>query len=403
MNTGSVAQRLADTPAVAETILAAAAAARGLPGADPRAMSHSWLFSGPPGSGRSIAALNFAAALMCSNPSAEQVGCGQCPDCRAVLENQQHTDLVFIHPQESIIAVDTVREVIGRAASMPTVAPWRVVIFDNADRLSSQAANALLKTVEEPPARTVIIMCAPSDDPEDFSQTLRSRCRHLYIPAPGVESIVKQLVSEGASDNDARLAAVTAQRHVGRARRLVRDTNAQKRRALAINLAEDILHGSQAFQAVTALIKLIDDDAKQGDKEKDAAEVAKVEQAYGAGAKGKGAAKAQREVRSAVKELEDLQKKRGRRRLLDGLDLALVDLSSLYRDALMLKVGAKVELVHPDFSGLSGELAAKLSEESLLSCQSAISTCREQLTFNVTPQIAFDGLVGRLRQAYGVR
>ncbi|WP_408927185.1 DNA polymerase III subunit delta' [Corynebacterium marquesiae] len=397
VNTGSVAQRLADTPGVARTILGAARAARGMPGADPRAMSHSWLFTGPPGSGRSLAAIDFAAALMCTDP--EEPGCGRCEACRAVLETKQHTDLVLVDPQEVIIPVDTVREVIGRAASLPTVAPWRVVIFNNADRLNNNGANALLKTVEEPPARTVIIMCAPSDAPEDFSQTLRSRCRHLYIPSPSVESITAQLVSEGASDHDAHLAALTSLRHVGRARRLVNDPAVQKRRAVAINLAEDVFHGSQGFQAVTSLLKLVDSEAKESHKDQEEAELAKLEQTLGVGAKGKGAAKAQRDARSAIKDLQDQHKKRAKRRVIDNLDLVLVDLSGVYRDALMQKVGAQVDLTHPDFAGLSGELAQRVSEEGLLDCQAAITLCREQLTQNVGTQIAFDGLVGRLRRA----
>lgn len=400
VNVGDVQQRLSDSPAVRETIMNAARAARGMEGSDPRAMSHSWLFTGPPGAGRSNAALAFAAALMCTGP---EPGCGQCEACRGILEAHQHTDLVFIRPEELSISVETVRDIIVDAASRPTVAPWRVIVFDNADRLTDGAANALLKTVEEPTASTVMIMCAPSADPEDFSQTLRSRCRHLYIPAPSVDSIVAQLVSEGARENDARLAAVTSLRHVGRARRLVSDTAVQKRRAMSINLAEDIFHGSQAFQSSTALVKAIEDESKKAFKEKDEEEIAKLERAYGAGGKGKGAAKSQRDVKSAVKELQNVQKKRGTRRVRDLLDLALVDLAGIYRDALMLKVGAEVEMTHPDFSGLAGELAAHVSEDGLVACQNAITTCREHIGVNVAPQIAFDGMVGRLRQACGAK
>ncbi|WP_083323809.1 DNA polymerase III subunit delta' [Corynebacterium sp. HMSC036D03] len=402
VNTGSVAQRLADTPAVAQTILAAARAARGE--GDLRAMSHSWLLTGPPGAGRSLAALCFAAALMCTSKDENgDPGCGQCAACRAVLEQQKHTDLVFVDPKEQFITVGEARDVIGRAASLPSVAPWRVVIFNKADRLRNEAANALLKTVEEPPERTVIVMVAPSADPQDFSQTLRSRCRHLYIPSPSVEGVVKQLVAEGASEHDARLAAVTSLQHVGRARHLVQDAGVQKRRAMAINLAEDVFHGSQAFQSVTALLKFIEKDAKDSHAESEEAERSKIEQSFGIGAKGKGASKAQRDARSALKELEELHKKRAKRRIADGLDIVLVDLAGIYRDALMLKVGAEVDMTHPDFAGLAGELAQCVSEDGLLAAQSAIRTCREQLPQNVTPQVAFDGMIGRLRLACGAR
>src|SRR5699024_7367326 len=357
---GSVAQRLADRPPVQEAILQAARAARGLPGADPRAMSHSWLFTGPPGSGRSNAALAFAAALMCTNvdtngPEAE-LGCGQCDGCRSVLETQSHPDLKFWTPQGLTIKVEEVRGVIKDAIALPTHAKFRVIIFDNADRLTAGASNALLKTVEEPSAQTVIIMCAPSADPQDFSQTLRSRCRHLYIPSPSVEYIVEQLVT---------------------------NPDAQKRRAMAINLAEDVFHGSQAFQSAQALIKLVNDEAKSDGAEREEKEVSNLEVAYGAGGKGKGTGRENRDLKSAVKRLQDQHKLQQTRRQRDYLDLVLIDLAGIYRDALMRKVGADVELTHPDFEGLADELAARVSEEGLLACQNAISKCREQMSHNV--------------------
>src|SRR5699024_7673793 len=330
LDRSSVAQRLADRPGVQQTILQAARAARGLPGADPRAMSHSWLFTGPPGSGRSHAALAFAAALMCTNvddngPDAE-LGCGQCDACRSVLETQSHVDLNFWTPQGLTIKVEEVRGVIKDAIALPTSAKYRVIIFDNADRLTAGASNALLKTVEEPSAQTIIIMCAPSADPQDFSQTLRSRCRHLYIPSPSVDYIVEQLVSEGASPNDAHLAALTSLQHVGRARRLVTNPDAPKRRAMAINLAEDGFHGSQAFQSTQALIKLVNDEAKSEGSEREEKEISDLEVAYGAGGKGKGTGRENRDLKSAVKRLNDQHKLRQTRRQRDYLDLVLVDL-----------------------------------------------------------------------------
>lgn len=192
---------------------------------------------------------------------------------------------------------------------------------------------------------------------------------------------------------------MTSLRHVGRARHLVQDPGVQKRRAMAINLAEEVYRGSQAFQAVTALLKFVETDAKNSRAEQDAAELVKLEQSFGVGAKGKGAARAQRDAKSALKELEDLHKKRAKRRITDGLDMALIDLAGIYRDALMLKVGAQVEMTHPDFAGLAGELAKRVSEDGLLAAQSAIRTCREQLLQNANPQVAFDGMVGRLRLA----
>ncbi len=399
MSNPNVAALLGDTPAVRDTVLAAAAAACGLPGSDPRAMTHSWLFTGPPGAGRSTAALALAAAILCQREPG--IGCGNCESCIGILEHQQHTDLVFIRPQELSIGVDTVRDIITAAAMRPSVSPWRVIVFDNADRLTDGAANALLKTVEEPSAATALVMCAPSDDPEDFSQTLRSRCRHLYIPTPSVDKIVEILQREGHSPADARLAALTSLRHVGRARRLVSDPQAQRRRALAINVAESVFHGSGGFRAAAGLVAAVEKESKAAYEDADQAEVKDLERAFGAGGKGKGAAKAQREVARAVKDLEALQKKRGTRRLRDLLDLSLVDLAGIYRDALMLRAGAQVDLTHPDFEPLAHELSQRLDGAGLLACQDAITLCRERLAQNVQPGVAFDGMVARLRLACG--
>lgn len=404
-NPRSVAERLADAPHVRDVILSAAASAReqlliDAP-ADQYAMTHSWLFTGPPGSGRSQAAMAFAAALVCTDP--HEVGCGRCAGCRDALADQ-HADVVHVVPKELIIKTEYIRDIVAQAARMPTVAAHRVLIIENADRLHPAAADALLKTVEEPPERTVIIMLAPSTDPEDFSQTLRSRCRHLYIPSPSESELVRILMDEeGASEHDARLAAATSLRHVGRARLLVRNPDIQQRRARAINLAELIFHGAQAFQAVGALVKATEKEAVDAYAEEDAAERAKLEQALGMGAKGKGAAKALRGAASSIKELESRQKARGTRRKRDVFDLVLVDLAGVYRDALVVQSGADVPLTHPDFEPLAREVADRVPAAGLVACQDAIAQCRARLHQSVTPTVAFNGMIGHLRIACGVR
>lgn len=380
-----------------DTILAAAAAARGADGAGSHAMTHSWLFTGPPGAGRSTSALAFAAALVCTDPV--EIGCGRCQSCRDVFDGS-HTDVVHIVPHELVIRVKTVREIIQQASRLPTVSSFRIIVIDDADRFSGEAADAFLKTVEEPPESTVIIMCAPSTDPEDFSTTLRSRCRHLYVPAPSSSEIVRLLMAEeGASEQVAQLAAAASLRHVGRARRLVRSEAAQRRRSSAINIAELVFHGDQAFQAVAALVKSADAEAKDAYAEADQEEREKLENALGMGAKGKGAAKALRGVAAPVKELEAAQKARGTRRLRDVLDLTLVDLAGIYRDAMMIRSGSAVELVHPDFEGLSREIAGRVDVAGLTECLDAIAECRERLDQAVLPVIAFNGMLGRIRIA----
>ena len=391
--------RMGVASTVADTLRTAAAAARH--GDRGSAMTHAWLFTGPPGSGRSLAAVAFAAALECTDP--EVIGCGECEQCRKV-RNDAHTDVIHIVPRELTIGVDTMREeVVNPAAMMPNVGKWRIVILDNADRLTDAAANTLLKTVEEPPAHTVIMLCAPSTDPEDIIPTLLSRSRHVYVPQPSIDDVANILLREGdISESVARLAAAASGPHVGRARHLVRNKDSQIRRTNILNLAELIFHGSQAFQAVSGLVKNAADEAKSSLAEEQERDKEKLSNALGMGAKGKGAQKALRGSATQLKELEALHKKRETRAVRDALDMQLVDLMGLYRDALMLSVGAEVHPIHPDMSGLASELS-KIDQVGLLACIDAIQKCRKAISQNVRPEAAMDAMVGRIRIACKAR
>ncbi|PRQ12176.1 DNA polymerase III subunit delta' [Corynebacterium sp. 13CS0277] len=389
--------RLADGGTVSRRLRAAATAARSAAhGHDAgAAMTHSWLFTGPPGSGRSVAAVAFASALVCTG---DTVGCGECDACRAVAHDA-HPDVTRIVPQELSIAVESMRQVIADAAKLPSVAPWRVIIIEDADRLTESAANALLKTVEEPPERTVIILCAPSTDPTDIAVTLKSRCRHLYIPTPSTQAVAQLLTSHGVPEADAALAAAATGGHIGRARRLATDPQAQSRRARMLQLAELVYHGDEAFQEVADLVKVVEAGAKEELAPVEEEELARLKNALGHGAKGKGTAKAVGGTKGDISDLETRQKRRATRHVRDSLDLALIDLAGLYRDALLTASGATVPLMHPDFAGLSGDLAAKNSPADLVACLDAITLCRASFGHNVPPRIAMGALVGRLRKA----
>lgn len=404
----SVIEEISDSPRVRAAVEDAARAARAqvaarrsgtsADAADDAAMTHSWLITGAPGSGRADVARALAAALECTDPAAP--GCGRCEACRAVLAGS-HTDVAVISPEGLSISVDTVRtEVVGRADTLPTVGRWRVVIVENADRLSPAAADALLKTVEEPSPSTVLIFCAPSTDPNDFSVTLRSRCRHVYVPPPSVERIVDILSrEEGASESDARLAAHASLRHIGRARRLVTHPDMQRRRARVLRLAELVGEGEVAFLEAGSLFQEIKGEVAQTFAEADAEEKATLERSLGVGGRGKGVQKALRGSTGVVRDLEKQQKRRKTRRERDLLDLSLVDLAGLYRDAFLLAVAADVALTHPDFEPLSRELAQSVGPAGLVACLDAIAVCRRHIAQNVALSVAVDGMVGRLRLA----
>ncbi|WP_345795397.1 DNA polymerase III subunit delta' [Corynebacterium antarcticum] len=407
-----VFDRIAGSGAVRRTLTGAADAARAMTagrggggtaptGAAGAGMTHSWLFTGPPGSGRSVAALAFAAALVCNDPGI--TGCGRCTACRTALAGT-HADVIHVVPHELSISVKLMRDVIRDASKRPTTAPWRVVVIEDADRLSDAAANALLKTVEEPPERTVIILCAPSTDPRDIAITLRSRCRHVYIPTPAIPDVARILVHElGVTEGDAKLAAVASAGHIGRARNLVRSTAAQQRRAQVLGLARLVYEGDLAFREVTNLIRTIETEAGETLDALDERETEKLAVALGLGAKGKGTVKALRGTRTEIRELEERQKRRRTRYLRDALDLSLVDLAGLYRDALLTSSGAQeVQRIHPDMAEIVDALAERNTAEALVACLDAVTLCRESLGQSVRPIVAMDALVGRLRRACGV-
>ncbi|MGB9376571.1 MAG: DNA polymerase III subunit delta', partial [Mycobacteriales bacterium] len=171
---------------------------------EPSAMTHGWLFTGPPGSGRSVAARAFAAALQCG-----QGGCGECRECRTALDGT-HADVTVVATEGLSIKVEDTRALVQESALRPSVGAWRVIIIEDADRLTERAADALLKALEEPTPRTVWVLCAPSL--EDVIITIRSRSRHVRLRTPPVEDVAQLLVRrDGIDPAMARYAARAAQ------------------------------------------------------------------------------------------------------------------------------------------------------------------------------------------------
>jgi DNA polymerase-3 subunit delta' len=376
---------------VAQLEKAAAAATALLAGQQPEpgAMTHAWLFTGPPGSGRSVAARAFAAALLC--PSG---GCGHCPSCHQV-QAGTHADLMLIRPEGLSYGVKQTRDLVLRAAGKPTGGRWQIVLFEDADRCTEQAANALLKAIEEPAPQTVWLLCAPSA--EDLVPTIRSRCRVVTLVVPASAAVAKVLVTRDGIDPARALAAArAAQGHVGRARRLATDSSAAKRRADVLRLPSSVTSLGPALSAAAALVRTAEEEAKAVTEELDDPEREALRRAYGEGSTGKGVAKAMRGVAGAMKDLEDRQKSRATRVKRDTLDQALLELALFYRDILMVQVGADVELANPE-SDLRALADASSAEATLRRIQ-AIMRCRERLTVNVAPLLAVEEMTLSLAQ-----
>jgi DNA polymerase-3 subunit delta' len=349
---------------------------------DPNAMTHAWLLTGPPGSGRSVAAKAFAAALQCPDG-----GCGTCHECRTALEGT-HADVDVIATEGLTLKVDLVRDLVQLAARRPSVGRWRVIVLEDADRLHERAADALLKALEEPVERTVWILCAPSL--EDVIITIRSRCRHVRLRTPPVEAVAALLVRrDGIDPAMATFAARAAQSHVGLARRLARDEGARIRRRDVIALAVKIRGVGDAIGAAADLEGIAKEEAGASTTERDVAEKVRLMETLGADP----SARTQPpHVRSQVAALERDQKTRATRFGRDVIDRSLIDLLSIYRDALVVHTGASIGLVNQDMIDQVHHLAGVLSPERLLGCMDAIGTARERIDANVQPLLALEAM-----------
>ena len=388
--------------AVAELTAAATAARLRVPGqgwdeSDAR-MVHAWLFTGPPGSGRSVAAMAFAAALQCEHP--EIVGCGECRACHTVLAGT-HADVHLLAPQGVNILLKDVKETIHRAASRPGTGRWQIVVVEEADRLTEQSGNALLKVVEEPPSRTVFLLCSPTTDPMDIMVTLRSRSRNVALRQPDAEAVERALLADGSIDPErARWAASVSSGHVGRARWLATDEATRERREVVLQLPMVMHNPGRAFPLADQLVKTAEQEAIARNTESDEREVEELRTALGAGGTGKGTASAGRGASGAVKELERAQKSRRTRSTRDSLDLALVDLAGFYRDALTAAIGARdVAPDHADKADEAARLGGHYPAASILKAIEAVQDCRAAIEVNVKPKFAVSAMVGAIRAA----
>ena len=294
---------------------------------------------------------------------------------------------MLVRPEGLSYGVKQTRELVLRAAGKPTGGRWQVVLFEDADRCTEQAANALLKAIEEPAPRTVWLLCAPSARtwcPRSGPGAGWSRWSCRRRPrSPGCWP------SGTASIRPAALAAArAAQGHIGRARRLATDPAAAKRRADVLRVPAQVTSLGPALAAAAALVRTAEEEAKAATEELDEPERESLRRAFGEGSTGKGVAKAMRGMAGAMKDLEDRQKSRATRVKRDTLDQALLELAQFYRDILMLQVGAGVELANPEADLRT--IAAASSPEATLRRIQAIMRCRERLTLNVAPLLAVE-------------
>ncbi len=350
-------------------------------------MSHAWLFTGPPGSGRSNAAIALAAALQC-----EEAGCGHCHSCHTALAGS-HADVSVIRTEKLSIGVDEVRDLVRRSALAPVGRRWQVLVVEDADRLTDQACNALLKAIEEPTERTVWMLCAPTV--EDVLPTIRSRCRLVSLTTPTPRDVADFLVrADGVEEGLASYAARASQGHIGRARALARDEATRNRRHEVVSIPAKLTSLGACMTAAANLHEVTKEEAELITSELDAREKADLDASFGVVERGR----RPREYGPALAALEKAQKTRAKRRHLDVVDRSLMDLMSVYRDALALAARAEGRLVNDEIRPDVEKVVRTSSPELNLRRIRWIFEAREQmLEFNVPVPLALESMMVALK------
>ena len=325
---------------------------------DEAAMTHAWLITGPPGSGRSTAAVAFAAALQCPDR-----GCGVCTTCTTAIAGT-HPDVDIVRSETLSYGVEDARELVAGASVVPASAPWHIVVIEDADRLTEQAVNVLLKVLEEPPPHLVWLLCAPS--PEDVLATIRSRTRSVHLRTPSTPEVAEALRDRyGVDPAMAAFAARASQGHIGRARALATDEEARRRRQDVLRIPGGLRDLGSCFVAGEELLAMATEDAASITDPLDVAEEDALMRAYGLGAEGVTKARLDKLADRALKDLRKMQASRRKRAVRDQLDRALVDLLTYYRDVLVLQLDAGVPLVNDEMrTQLTQEAAASTATDT---------------------------------------
>ncbi|AWB85717.1 DNA polymerase III subunit delta' [Mycetocola zhujimingii] len=363
----------------AVSLLRDAASDRG--GESHGSMTHAWLITGPPGSGRSNLAYAFASALLSSEPDGDPVTSRQ-------VDARTHPDLTVLSTSNVIIKIDEVRELVRSSQFSPAIGRYRVMVIEDADRMAERTSNVLLKALEEPPERTVWVLCAPSE--ADLIPTIRSRVRAVRLRVPSVDEVAG-LISrrDGVDAETAERAARLAQSHVGMAHRLATDAGARERRDETLTAALGIRSVSDAVRAAARMMEIAGDDAKAFTEQKDAEEREHALRSLGV-EPGQNLPPA---LRSQIRSLEEDQKRRATRSLRDGIDRILVDLLSLYRDIIMLQLGRSETVINRELLDQLEEAGEARTPAETMATMDAIQQTRRRIEGNVAPALALEAML----------
>ncbi|MEI6668542.1 MAG: DNA polymerase III subunit delta' [Acidobacteriota bacterium] len=239
------------------------------------ALPPSLVFSGPDGIGKRLAAVAVAQALNCLAPLTDGAlgrrdGCGTCVSCSKIVR-RIHPDILWIAPEDGeAIKVDAIRHVIGQVTYRPFEGRYRVVIIDQAEQMGDAGQNALLKTLEEPPQRTVVILV--TSQPDALLATIRSRCCRIRFAALAPSEIARAMVERhGVPEGDANAAAALA----GGSFRRALDAGSGETtdaRAVAVAVLHEVAQQRDPRARLAVALTLLQGAARKGQKSAGASE-----------------------------------------------------------------------------------------------------------------------------------
>jgi DNA polymerase-3 subunit delta' len=329
--------------------------------------AHAYLFYGPPGVGKRAAAIAFAGELIGDRPR---------------VERGAHPDVYLVEPVGDQIRIDDVRELRRDLHMRPFEADRRVYLVYSAETLNEDAADALLKDLEEPPPYAVIVLVA--DDLGPLPETIRSRCQ--LVPFTRLsERAIREEIDARAPGLEPDQAASLARLAAGRLDRTARllDPESAKRREVLLEVARSV-YADSAFEPRDAAQRLLDGAHERAAEAKEAAE-AELE-AFDLPTR-----EAEQRVRRAA---------RGAER--DELLAALEELASWYRDLVVVAVGAGQAVFHADrLAVLAEDGTTERLAAAERACELVRATWRAFEEFNLSPSLALEALFVRLRRELG--
>jgi DNA polymerase-3 subunit delta' len=304
-----------------------------------------------------------------------------------------HPDVTVLATEKVIISIEEIRSLVAASYFGGSISKYQIMIIEDADRMAERSSNVLLKTLEEPPAGTIWILCAPSE--ADMLPTIRSRVRRVALKQPSSQTVADLLVArDGISPSLALQVAAEAQGHIGMALRLATSTDARARRKETLVAAMQIDSIPKAMFTAERWLELARKDADALTAEKDTEEKTALLATLGIPEGGT----VPPALRADIKALEEGQKRRATRSLRDGIDRILVDLMSLYRDVLIVELGSEAELVNADLRSQIVELAATSTASEVITKLEALAQARVRISSNVRDLMVLESLAVALRR-----